>query len=489
MEGEIVEPEPTSIYRFRSTGKLLRQKFQELDKQEIYFASRSELNDPMEGFKNILWKGDHILWTNLLNHYLLCLMHAVLAANISGPGHKPADCDAFVLQTERSLATPELHDIYREIREGFFRHQDASLLPDLLSARASPVRGNELTYYLRLIHLHALNTVWAVFEDRGYMKARPPDHPLRAESEKRISPLRELFDNLKASELRHPNRPEYAESISTAICRADAQMTIILAYNGISLLGGPAWQAVIGEFPERYVASLEKLLYFDWYTACFVGYPTHAAMWGYYGDGHKGVCLKFRTHLNAARTPSIMLWPTGAVTGHDNAAVAIPLHRINYNGRFVEVDYFRSLGRVLHPDLNYWWYDSAGKPSFAAEEFLGDPDGWRRRYWDNFYMAATTKLPDWGDEEEYRLIYSPSSDLADKSSRKLKYRFEDLQALIFGIRTSFADKLELIRIICAKCDAQKRKEFEFYQACYSSNSGTIDIFPLSLLRCGAALSP
>ena len=44
-------------------------------------------------------------------------------------------------------------------------------------------------------------------------------------------------------------------------------------------------------FPEVYVRRLNNLIYSDWYTACFVGEHSHAAMWGNYGDGHKGVCM------------------------------------------------------------------------------------------------------------------------------------------------------------------------------------------------------
>ena len=42
------------------------RKFQELEKQTIYFASPEELNDPMEGLRDIVWDGDesegHYFW-------------------------------------------------------------------------------------------------------------------------------------------------------------------------------------------------------------------------------------------------------------------------------------------------------------------------------------------------------------------------------------------------------------------------------------------
>ena len=45
----------SSLYRFRSLYWLLDQG--ELEKQEIYFAKPEQLNDPMEGFRDIFWKG------------------------------------------------------------------------------------------------------------------------------------------------------------------------------------------------------------------------------------------------------------------------------------------------------------------------------------------------------------------------------------------------------------------------------------------------
>ena len=65
------------IYRFRPTAALL-SGFQELDKQEIYFAPSRQLNDPLEGYKDLFWQGDDIVWRNFLRHYVLCLLQAIL---------------------------------------------------------------------------------------------------------------------------------------------------------------------------------------------------------------------------------------------------------------------------------------------------------------------------------------------------------------------------------------------------------------------------
>jgi hypothetical protein len=73
-------------------------------------------------------------------------------------------------------------------------------------------------------------------------------------------------------------------------------------------------------------------------------------------------------------------------------------------------------------------------------------------------------------------------DLSGMSSRKLKYNFGDLQGIVFGIKTSSADKLAILRMIEVKCHAEGRKNFEFYQAYYSHKTGKIENVRLGLLK-------
>ena len=47
-----------TFYRFRSIDNLLGEKYNELENQSIYFASPNQLNDPMEGFKDLVFNGD-----------------------------------------------------------------------------------------------------------------------------------------------------------------------------------------------------------------------------------------------------------------------------------------------------------------------------------------------------------------------------------------------------------------------------------------------
>ncbi len=45
------------FYRYRSATAAL-DGYHELERSEIYFSTPSELNDPMEGFKDLIWLGE-----------------------------------------------------------------------------------------------------------------------------------------------------------------------------------------------------------------------------------------------------------------------------------------------------------------------------------------------------------------------------------------------------------------------------------------------
>lgn len=61
------------FYRYRPIKAVL-DEFHELENQEIYFSTTDELNDPMDGFKDLFWRGDEIVWRNFLKHYILCVL-------------------------------------------------------------------------------------------------------------------------------------------------------------------------------------------------------------------------------------------------------------------------------------------------------------------------------------------------------------------------------------------------------------------------------
>jgi hypothetical protein len=250
-----------------------------------------------------------------------------------------------------------------------------------------------------------------------------------------------------------------------------------------------SWLFVARDFPDYYVNALERLIYPDWHTACFVANPTNASMWGAYGDGQRGACLKFRTRPDKEGCRTLDLYRANSWSGGSDGVIAhysyVP-HRfeeIRYTADFPEINFFQSLGTIPRSKLEFWYLGESGERSSVASMIWSGDESWRNDYWRKFSQSVSTKTPEWSHEKEYRLLlYSDMQRFDDVLSRKLKYRFADLVGISFGIKTTTADKIRIMRIIEQKCRAESRKDFEFHQAHYSHRARKIELLPLSLLQ-------
>ena len=146
----------SDLYRFRRASAVL-DEFHELERQEIYFASAEELNDPMEGYKDVFWQGDSIVWHNLLRHFILVLM-SMVHRRLGGPAFGDADIRKVIFHTAEDLPPPPAtaREIYAQICRDFFSHAEINTLVQKLGSMTRPVRREELSHYLRAIQTHVL---------------------------------------------------------------------------------------------------------------------------------------------------------------------------------------------------------------------------------------------------------------------------------------------------------------------------------------------
>jgi hypothetical protein len=381
-----------SIYRFRSTLALL-DGFHELEKQEIYFAPPKQLNDPLEGYKDLFWKGDVIVWKNFLRHYVLCLMQAILRTLAHGDDYKVTEDTLPVGMIDDDLQ-PEIRKLYEAMCDKMFSDAELSSLPGLLADRVSPIRRNELLTLLWPLHSHLFKLVCTTlqpetpFHSLDAVFRERPDRPLR---------LKESFDALNESDTKHQAKPELVEAMTEKFFSVIEQTNFIRDYNGMSHQHGPAWNVIASTFPEVYLNGLENLSYGDWYTACFVAEPTQAAMWSIYGDSHRGVCLKFRTTALPSGTEALTLNRATAIDGASNLRYEYspqPFQEVRYADRYLEIDFFRSLGTLIPRQLAFWFRGSDGAMSATGTDLVYGTDEWRKQYWENFHMSVTTKLKD-----------------------------------------------------------------------------------------------
>jgi hypothetical protein len=176
----------------------------ELEKQEIFFASTKQLNDPVEGYKDLFWKGDVIAWKNFLRHYVLCLMQTILQALENKEGYVVTPENLPIRMIPEELH-PEVASIYHAICAKMFADPELSELPGLFEARVSPIRRNELLSVLFPVHFRLFTLVCTSLQPDA------PFHPIDAFFRERgAKPLRlkESFAALNEWDTKNPGNPD-----------------------------------------------------------------------------------------------------------------------------------------------------------------------------------------------------------------------------------------------------------------------------------------
>ena len=469
-----------TLYRFRSIEALL-DKYQELEKQAIYFASPDELNDPMEGFRDIVWRGDRIVWTNFFKHFIYCL-HESYSQLIRTRDSKKLDVDNIpILGCWDKIPSSEARKLFNA---AWHRFLNLPNIPEIIEALANTnrkIRYRELECYLRAIQYGFLPQILG-----SSFASELVSESGKQEQTKVRSYYQEIVERIPILITRR-DCAESEEEFDITFRKIEELNNNDRIIQQLNILNstGKLWnerQLMILEFPKIYLSEIEKLLWHGWYTACFVGDYHNSSMWAHYGDKHEGACLIIESGhigtliaLQLYRMADEGKRPTMPRT-------IVPFFRVDYANKPAEVDFFLSIGMITAEEVMKLWYtDEDGNVSKCAAR-LQDDNGtfnWRDTYWHNFYRDITAKTKDWKYEQECRLILESMLDEYDeKKNRTLAYDFNSLKGIIFGINTSDQDKLRIIKIIQNKWEKYDRTDFKFYQAYYSEETGNIRKYEL-----------
>ena len=475
----------TELYRFRTTKQLLNE-FNELEEQAIYFASPEELNDPMEGIRDIVWTGDKIVWTNLFKNFVYCLERFWGLVNLAGDSVK---LDKTHIQIEGRWdepPTPQSGKLFDDVWTRAFHDAKLNALIDKIASTTHKVRSNELVLYFKIAHIAVLHQIQETYIDHGF--ASEPDHP----SPFPLASI-ERFANSTFFEKRR-QIDEDADLLFSVVHQVMTGEDLVKKYawpSGPEHVFDGNKQLLLLDFPRLYVDQLEGLLWPQWYVACFTGSYHNSSSWAHYGDGHRGVCLIFNTQKSdGVRTlvlNQITGWSSNAreeSTREHRNFVRSAFHEVNYQESPDEVDFFRSIGRLPAPSImNLWYSDEAGNVSESSSHMdtTGDTDSWREDYWDAFYRDIVSKTKDWSHEHEHRLILSGLLGELDQKQRTVTYDFNSLKGIIFGSKTADQDKKKIIELIERKCREQGRNDFKLFQAYYSPKHGDIRRFKIPLM--------
>ena len=469
---------PDYRYRFRPVDRLLGKdgKESELDGCYIYFAPPEQLNDPLEGYKDVYFHGDKIIWRNLIKHYARCLTDSCISIGHDGGSQiRSKQINVFASARNSSIELNELNAI---IFNKFISEPNIENYINRISLDRK-VRRWELLAYLQALHANLLDVVFETFFKHGVIKQR--FKYFDSGREQRLELIKALSSRIEAA-------PELIERHNQEFLKTHLSNSEKLLFSRYQTEGkGNGFFFLLFEFPEVFCREIESLMYPRWYTACFMSSCSDSSIWGSYGGNHKDVCLKFHTDQNQDITSINLLAPSGAdMNGPTWSKTQFTFHDISYEKDFVEIDFFRSLGHLPIPVLSQTWFTGEdGKNSQCAEEIYTDQEAWRNSYWQNFYHSVTVKLKAWEREKESRLIQmSMLSDLSDSDLRKLRYDFSSLEGIIFGINTTMDAKLALMNRVRNLCVKYKRPELSFYQARYDELSREIVHDKLESIRVG-----
>lgn len=494
------------MYRFRKTEYLLDERYDELDNQEIYFASPEELNDPMEGVKDVFWQGDEVLWRNFINHYLICLEHVTNMWSVVGEDKEINKDYIPVFKSSVEFSSVKHKERFIKIRDYFFSNKIIKNMPSFLAENNKKIRYNELLKYLKVIHKFAFDSINFVDSNYGYIE--------RMSIFENILDTDNVIKQIESGTDKEGNNDddfvfeEEIELLFRSLNNINSNIDLLSSYDnkGTSVFSNKTF--IMIQFPEAYLSRMEELIYPKWYTACFMDDCTSLSSWGIYGDNHKGVCLKFKTednetgniqnedtinnqsnlnyeHKNEDKNDESKSINLTGVMGNGASSIigtdGYNLSKMNYSDVLHEIDFFKSLGRLSYPKFNKQWYTiEEGQISSTIHNIELDEE-WLHSYIEDFHKSIMCKSRQYSYEGEYRIILDDMfNDYSAKEDRTLKYDFNDLEGIIFGIKTASCDKAKIINIIRKKCQERGRIHFDFYDAEYSHESGKIEPVKLDI---------
>jgi hypothetical protein len=470
---------PCHLYRYRALRHVL--ELGELEKEEIYLASPDgELNDPMEGYRDIFWHGDAVLWRNFFRHYVFCLTEVAVELFLipDGSNEEPR---IHVLLSRNDLPTETHRKTVQEAEEIFLRSPVVATLVEQLTVHDFPLRRPAVLACLLQVHLVAVRSVYTAIRNSGLLPpgAEVPftDYDESAAVE-RLKMRAELFSKFPVNETR-----DRVNALLGAESHFTEQYNNRIAFNFRGTPNAQKLTFLVVRYPGRYLDKISThMIHARWFTACFSETWDDASMWGIYAEGHKGVVLRFDCGPQEAPVLGLdgatgVSWVKGAGQTVVRTNANYSLLKVSYSDRPPELDFFRLLGRLPRPEIdNYWLTGDAGARSARLGRIFEDLPRLQRDLWDIAQRCATTKLADWHHEREYRLLRIDNLGLVE-GNRTLKYPFSSLSGIVFGMATPIEKRLEIVEIIERKRKAENRDTFALFQAGYSPHSGRLFVAP------------
>jgi len=460
----------TIIYRFRSMDYLIHN-YNELEEQELALSSPRNLNDPLEGYQDVVWEGDEILWENLIRNYLLNLLWAANTCAL----YDDDNFEQIAIRpdlTPDDLPTDEYRHLFDSVCQSFFEERGFRTIPSSLVSLPEPLRRKNLQLVLSLVHRSALASVLETLRTAEIIPETWPEVRNSVEPHS----IKEILNGISTA-MTDDAVSERLETMASHVLPFQSHTFLrSILQNGVENLELHHKKSIFlfDSFPSRYVTEIcDSLIHTDWHSLSFAKDCTNPSMWAAYANEHQGAALMF--HVDRQSDESWGVLNVKERTGSQGSEptyeqIQAPLYPVNYESPPPQMNFFRFLSRLPLPKLMSAWYSTPnGDTSSIVDEILEDEESWREDLWDHFYSMARTKLGQWKHEEEIRMVLPDLLD-SEGSLRKVKYDLSQLAGVVFGLRTSLEDRFEVMRILTESSQEGDSTPVEFYQMVFDGTS-------------------
>lgn len=245
------------FYRFRSLDSLLGE-YKELEQQTIYFASPKELNDPMEGFKDLVFNGDKIVWRNFFKHYLLCLEHVSSLFILCGEEHHSITDDSIpIFKGFDEFPTPMYKDLFEKIYNEIFSFSENFI--DKISTRSTSIRKEEIGLYLTVFHSIAVEIIEKNYVEKNFIEQRKT--PYRVEGTI-FRELEKMIDVIEVT-LKETKDKSIVDTLFLIQKQMQDEFSLINNIKDKLLIKSPNRNFILIDFVNNYLNVIEKLIYPD----------------------------------------------------------------------------------------------------------------------------------------------------------------------------------------------------------------------------------
>lgn len=455
------------LYHYRSIDKALL----EIKNKSFHFTYRSKLNDPIEGFLEIYWKGDSPAWSGLFKNYICSLCDNITYFYTKAT---LTDIETNAILLPDKYANVPFQNLLNTISQNYLNIPRIQQMISVLDEKETLVDSKLLLLILRFTHIYALNICFDAMKNKYLLPSdfRSPfsEGSILNESLDKIFPefIKFLYDQSPKSDLIITlsntiddiigsfllNQSKISESLSNAeLDRLQTGMQLYL------------------NFPAIYVNNAQNYIYPEGYIVCFSSSNNNSSMWGNYADDHKGVCLIYETQSKDSReilsikSPSVYS-SNGNVTYKFIDKIVTP---VQYGDEPIKRNFFESLGKLTYKQIKMWLSDE--RESLLLKNYQSDT--WREKYWEDYNKIYHSKLSDWKHEQEYRILFNTFLNSPSEEDLNKEYAQDALTGIIFGMKTSLSDQEKVLAAL--KKSGFSIENLNFFQAEFEAKNNTLNI--------------